>query len=254
MTDVSDYIKALRRPKKIAVCTAWGSPFSWTHSMYNLMNLDRPEGVQVKFIPGMGRDPARRHMWGVERALQWGASHICFLGADQMHDMDILVKFTKHIEDGWPAVTAMVPARGWVRGPEVNAPFLKFAYGWKDDVDLSSPKFSTNYLKMVTPKDGDYVEVVVIGSGAIMFDVQLLYMMDKPWFREWAEVDENAWRPAAMDTFFCWRLVVEAGAKILCDNTINIIHLDVFPIDESYSERFSDWPVDKAEEVIHSRL
>lgn len=245
--DLPETLRKLRRPKKIAVCTAWGSPFSWSHADYNLMNLNRPEGIPVKFLPGMGRDPGRRHMWGVEKALEWGASHICFLGADQMHDVDILEKFVVHIENGWSAVTAMVPVRGWVPVKGVNKPFQKFAWAWKDDKRVA--KFDQNYLKLVTPEDGPYMEIVCVGSGAIIFDASLLGNLQKPWFKE-AEADENARRPAAMDTGFVWRLVVEAGARILCDTTINVVHLDVFPIDDSFGDRFADWPNNNQKKVI----
>ncbi len=242
-----DQIRKLRRPRKIAVCTAWGSPFSWTHADYNMMNLTRPEGIGFKFIPGMGRDPGRRHMWGVEKALEWGASHICFLGADQMHDVDIFEKFVSHIEDGWAAVTALVPVRGWVPVNGVNKPFQKFAWAFKDS--NREAVFDQEHLKLVTPKDGPYIEICCIGSGAIIFDAALLGAMKKPWFRE-AQADENGRRPASMDTGFVWRLVTEAGARLLCDTTIQVSHLDVFPIDDTFGDRFADWPNNVQQETI----
>ena len=211
------------------------------------MNLNRPPGIDIKFIPGMGRDPARRHMWGVEKALEWGATHICFLGADQMHDMDILEKFVTHIENGWPMVTAMVPVRGWVPVLGVDKPFQKLAWAWKDG--NREPIFDQEHMKVVTPKDGPLVEICCIGSGAIIFDVDLLLALKKPWFKE-AEADEDAKRPAKMDTTFVWRLCTEAGGRLLCDTTINVTHLDVFPIDDSFPDRFADWPRDNAKEAI----
>jgi hypothetical protein len=179
-------------------------------------------------------------MWGVERALHWGASHICFLGADQIHDMDILVKFVKHLEEGWPAVTAMVPCRGRIQMEGVEVPFPKVAWAWKEE-NPEDVSFSAKHFKQVTPDDGDLIEVAVVGSGALIFDVQLLHTLRKPWFKEYP-ADEKGWRPAIMDTYFCWRLVTEAGARLLCDTTIDVKHLDVFAIDDTYSERFHDWP------------
>ncbi|MHA2067056.1 MAG: hypothetical protein ACXABY_22030, partial [Candidatus Thorarchaeota archaeon] len=232
------------RPTKLAVCTAWGSPFCWTHGAYNMMNLERPEGVEVKFLPGFGRDPARRHMWGIEKAIEWGASHICFLGADQMHPMDILPRLTAHIENGWPAVAAMVPSRGCLKIHGVEKPFSEVAWTWREE-NQKMATFTLEHLKEVTPADGDLIEIVSIGSGVLMFDIQLLHALEKPWFKEYP-ADERSWRPAIMDTYFCWRLVTEAGGRILCDTTIKVVHLDVFPIDDTYSERFHDWP-EKAE-------
>lgn len=214
---------------KLAVCTAWGSPFTWTHAAYNMMNLKRPEGVEVKFYPGWGWCPARRHMYGVELALEWGASHICFLGGDQVHEFDILLKFCDHIEKGWKAVTALVAARG--RIDEKQKPFQSNAW-----------KLENGQFEQLNLADGPYQEIVTVGSGAFMFDVELLKALKKPWFEE-KVIDEDCNRNPTMDTRFIWRLHKEAGAKILCDCTIGVKHLDVFPIDPTYGDRFSDWPV-----------
>ena len=174
--DLTEFLKQSYRPKKIAVCTGWSSPFMWTHNAFNTMNLIRPEGIDIRFLMGKGRDPARRHMWGVKRGLEWGATHICFLGADQLHPLDILLKFVKHIENGWPAVCATVPTRGFVPIEGVDKPFVKLVWKWKKDKDGNIPKHNMTFdaLELASPKDGDLQEVAVIGSGAMMFDVNLL--------------------------------------------------------------------------------
>ncbi len=254
--ELGSLLRQVNRPKKIAVCTAWGSPFSWTHAAYNMMNLERPKGVEVKYIPGFGRDPGRRHTWGVEKALEWGASHVCFLGADQMHDLDILVKFCKHIEDGWPMVTALVPIRSWVNYKGADKPFMRLAWKWKESAiqnGLTDAKFHADYLDIIDPKDGDLQEAVVVGSGALIFDMALINALEKPWFRE-AEPDENGWKPATMDTTFCWRLVREVGGRMLADCSIKVVHLDVFPIDETFSERFADFPRELEKEKLRTYL
>jgi len=215
--------------KKIVVCTAWGSPFSWTHAAYNMMNLTRPPGVDVMFTPGYGWCPARRHMYGVERALEWGASHVCFLGGDQVHELDILVKFTDHLESGYKVVTALVNSRGRVN--EDQKPFQSNA--WKQEED----KFVR-----IDKEDNPLQEIDTIGSGALIFDIGLLSSLKKPWFEE-AVIDKDCNRVTTMDTRFVWRLRNEAKAKILCDCSIGTKHLEVFGIDDSFSERFSDWPV-----------
>lgn len=214
---------------RLAVCTAWGSPFSWTHAAYNMMNLKRPEGVEVMFYPGWGWCPARRHMYGVELALEWGATHICFLGGDQVHELDILVKFWKHIQEKWKVVTALVPARG--RLDKEHKPFQVSA--WK--------KTGTGF-KELDPEDGPYQAITIIGSGALVFEASLLNKLRKPWFKE-RVIDDHGNREPTMDTRFVHRLHTEAKADILCDCTIKAKHLDVFGIDPSYGDRFPDWPV-----------
>ena len=235
-----DVGKHFYRPKKIAVCIPWGSPFMWMHAAFNLMNLNRPEGVEVQYIYGMGRDPAARHMWGVRKGIKWGATHICFLGADQLHPFDILEKFCVHMENGWSACTALVPIRGRVVIEGIEHPFQKAAWKWKDDNKPKGLNLDIDDCELIDPADGDYQEVICIGSGAMLFDVNLLFEMKKPWFRE-AEPDEDGFRPAKMDTTFVWRLCTQAGGRLLADLTIDIKHLDVFSIDETFGERFKDW-------------
>jgi len=254
-----DVLKDFYRPKKIAVCIPWNSPFIWMHAAFNMMNLNRPEGIEVKFLNGMGRNPGMRHAWGVKKALEWGASHICFLGGDQLHPMDILEKFCVHMEKGWPACTALVPIRGRVNVQGIERPFQKCAWKWKkkseeelkaetaaikDGVANQAKELSIKDLELIDPKDGPYQEIVVIGSGALMFSVDLLHAMKKPWFIE-SQPDEDGFVEARMDTTFSWRLVTEAQGRILADLTINIQHLDVFPIDETYGIRFGDWTQEK---------
>jgi len=238
--DLMDIKRSFYRPKKIAVCIPWGSPFMWMHTAFNLMNLNHPEGVEVKYINGMGRDPGARHMWGVKKALEWGATHICFLGADQLHPTDLLETYCTHMENGWPACTARVPIRGKVAVDGVKKPFQKVAWKWKDPAKPQVGNLTMEDVELIREEDGDYQEIVCIGSGTLMFDVGLLKKLEKPWFKE-APPDEDGFRSAKMDTLFAWRLVSEAGGKILCDLTIDVMHLDVFPIDGTYGDRFADW-------------
>jgi len=238
-SEASAWAAKTLRPKKIAVCTAWGSPFCWTKPTYNMANLLRPEGVEVLFLPGFGWCPARRHMQGVEEALRWGATHICFLGPDQLHPRDILLKFTKHIEDGWPVVAARVPCRGQPDTGLVEKPFQEIAFKWKENID--ERKFDEEHLELVKDEDGPYQEIAVIGTGALMFDVNVIKRLKKPWFKEVIR-DDNYERHVIMDTTFCSRLIKEGGARILCDLTIKIFHIDIFPIDSGYAEKFTDMP------------
>jgi len=237
-TEVSQWAANTIRPKKIAVCTAWGSPFCWTKPTYNMANLTRPEGVEVLYLPGFGWCPARRHMQGVEQAMKWGATHICFLGPDQMHPRDILLKFTKHIEDGWPAVCARVPSRGKPNNDLVAKPYQEIAYKWKDGV--RQPGFDHKNFELVKDEDGQFQEIATIGTGALMFDINLLQSLKKPWFKEYFSDEENYERHLIMDSMFVYRLGTEANARILCDLTIKILHIDIFPIDPSFAEKFED--------------
>ena len=226
------------RPTKIGVCTAWGSPFTWTDPAYNLMNWQRPEGVEVKFFPGRGRDPGARHSWGVESALRWGASHIMFFGADQIADEDILIKMVKHLEDGWPMVTGITPARGFIdlEGNGKAVPFPMAAWKWKEG---EARRMSIKALEPVKREDGDVQECAIVGSGAVIFAATVIRALQRPWFKE-LPADDDGFRPPMMDTTWCYRMVTEGGAKMVCDWSIRITHLDVFPIDNTFQRRFAD--------------
>lgn len=243
-SEVSKWAANTLRPKKIVVCTAWGSPFCWTMPAYNMANLLRPEGVEVIFLPGFGWCPARRHNQGVEEALRYGATHMCFLGGDQIHPLDILVKFTKHIESGWAGACARVPARGWAAKDFIDKPFQETAFKWKQHEDPKEDcrQFGGDCMELIDEKDGPYQEIASIGTGAIMFDINLIKGMKKPWFSERILDDGRYQRMPVMDTFFVYRLVTEMMARIVCDLTIKIQHVDAFPIDASYGDKFDEVP------------
>jgi len=236
------------RPKNIAVCVPWNIPFVWMHPAFNLMNLNRPDGVGVKFIHGEGRDPAARHMWSVWKGIEWGATHVCILDADQLYPLDILEKFCSHMENEWTVATTAVPIRGKV--PGIEKPFQKIAWKWKDPLKPKPRRLPPiDNFEVIDPADGPHQEVCMVGTAALMVDVDLLYAMRKPWFIE-MPADVNGRRQAAMDTTFVWRLITEAKGRMVCDLTIDVQHLDVFPIDETYSDRFSDWEEGERKNVL----
>ena len=243
-SEVSKWTANISRPKKIAVCTAWGSPFCWTMPAYNMANLARPEGVEVLYLPGFGWCPARRHAQGVEEALRWGATHICFLGADQMHPIDILERFADHITNGWGAVCARVPARGWAAKDFYDKPYQETAFKWKlnENGNPTCKNFNQECMEAVKEEDGLLQEIAVIGSGALMFDINIIKGMKKPWFKERLKKDGSYQRLPVMDTFFTYRISTEMNVKILCDLSIKVQHVDVFPIDASYGDKFEDVP------------
>uniref|UniRef100_A0A6M3JBL5 Glycosyltransferase n=1 Tax=viral metagenome TaxID=1070528 RepID=A0A6M3JBL5_9ZZZZ len=208
------------------------------------MNWIRPEGVEVEFTPGYGRDPAARHMWGLIKAQEWNATHMMFFGADQLADRNILVKLCKHMEDGWSMATGVVPARGIldIDGSGTKVAFPRVAWKWKDNLteeQQRNKRPSIEFLQPITKEGGLLQEGNIIGSGAIIFPLSLINALEKPWFKE-IKPDKDGFSKPAMDTFFCYRLITEAGGKMMCDFSINIIHLDVFPIDDSFTDRFDD--------------
>lgn len=228
---------------KLVVGTPWSSPFMFTEYVDATLAMRHPAGVEVAFVRGQGWCPARRHNDICEQAMRQGADLICIIGADQKHPPDLLERLVVHVRDGREVVTAMVPTRGFVSWQAMQ-PFQPMAWRFKPgNLDGRAP-----YRSMEL--DGDQIEVVrkrtgmqlvdFIGSGVLLFRREHLETLGQPWFHETIRPTDFK-RRANMDCTFVWRLQTEAHAKVWCDTDIQVEHLHIFPIDDTYSERFADW-------------
>ena len=226
---------------KLAIGYPWVSPFIWTFFAENAMNLQRPDNS--RWFRGRGWCPARRHIDICEQAIEWGASHILIVGSDQVHPEDMIPRLIKRVEeDDCEVITALVPSRGHV--PNVNMkPFQPMAWRFKSNTE---PEFykdmeqTGDMVEVIDPKKGDLQEIDFIGSGVLMFPVDDLLMLPKPWFVEHFQ-PETMNRRACMDTRFVWELKSKAGAKVWVDTTIQVGHINPFVIDRTYQDRFGDW-------------
>lgn len=101
---------------------------------------------------------------------------------------------------------------------------------------------SSDMVEIIQPADADLQRVDFIGSGVLLFPVDDLHMIPKPWFGE-KFVRETMQRQASMDTRFVWELKAHAGAQIWVDTTLKIGHLNDMEIDDTYQHRFTreDW-------------
>jgi len=232
--------------ERLAIGYPWVSPFIWQKHHQNVLNLERPSGLDIRWFQGQGWCPARRHIHLCEQAVEWGASHILILGSDQIFPENLIPRLIERVEvDGCEVITAMVPTRGLVPWVDMK-PFQPVAYRFKDGMKANEYKgwdVSSDMIDIIMPDESpELVRVDFIGSGCIMFPVDDLLTIQKPWFDETFTVDEYK-RHASMDTRFIWKLKVIAGAQIWVDTTIKIGHLNDMIIDDSYQHRFSrdDW-------------
>jgi hypothetical protein len=177
------------------------------------------------------------HNHGVEQALDWDADAICFLDPDQVHPEDMLEVLVRHLDDGCDVVGAMVPLRSYLPWNGMK-PFQPMA--WVKDGD--SP------LERIREEDGYLQNVHSVGTGVLLVKSSLLERMSRPWFHE--HIDKDSFnRFGGHDTRFVGRLRDELGVKIWVDTTIKVEHLMIFPIDETFSERFPDYPQADVTEV-----
>lgn len=229
---------------KLAVGFPWDSPFMYSETAENLMNLQEPENFEVRLIRGKGWCPAKRHVDLCEKAIEWGADLICIVGADQIHPEDMLVRLVRRFMEGYEVVGAIVPTRGFIDFQPMK-PFERIAWRMKDIMKMETGRpfrglrHDPDMVHAVRPVDGGMQRVNFIGSGVLMFHRDHLLSLEKPWFRE-TVVDDSYNRIANMDCSFVYRLQTEAFATVWVDTSIDVKHLSIFPIDDTYPERFAD--------------
>lgn len=231
---------------KLAVGPAWTSPFVWTKFTESALNLQHPDGVEVRWIFGQGWSPARRHTDLCEKALAWGADFIGFLGADQVYQPDLLLRLWANVQKGYCPISAMIPTRGYLDWNKGMKPFQPMAWRFKSQntphatpIVYRGQHIDGDKIELV-PADGTVQRIDFIGSGVFLFHRDQLLALPRPWFQE--KIDPITYeRHASMDTMFMWRLAWEAGCLIWCDTSIKVGHLHAFTIDETFQDRFADW-------------
>lgn len=227
---------------KLGIFWPWDSPFTWTQFTENALNLERPEGVEIRFFRGRGWCSARRHSDGCEKALAWGADLLLCIGSDQTYPEDLIPRLLKRREQTDGAIIAcMVPFRGFVAGQNMK-PFQPMA--WKIVGDGARPfrgmDKDPDMLVQIKREDGDLQRAHVIGTGVLLFSSEQLNAIKKPWFYDKINL-ESAKLTQDMDAQFIWRLQMEGHAKLYVDTTIMVKHLHAFLIDDSFQHRFEDW-------------
>lgn len=229
---------------KIGIIVPWDTPFMWTAPAFNMMNWERPQGYELNFIMGAGWCPAARHNDGVAKAQDWGADLIMFNGGDHLCPKDIVVKMLDRMKQGWDIVQAMIPCRG-ICGRS-GIPFDSMSYKVVGNMPqyepmLNAPKDS---IKIITGKD-EPQESHISGTGNILMKAEIFKGLEKPYFQEFIKRDGRFSRYPVQDSDFVYRCTVLSGAKMFCDTSIKLVHLDAFGIDETFSERFKDKIGDK---------
>jgi len=226
---------------KLAIGYPWVSQFMWTLFTENALNLQRP--TNSRWFRGMGWCPARRHIHICEQAIKYGASHILILGSDQTYPEDMIPQLIKRVEeDNCEIITALVPTRGNVPIMHMK-PFQPMAWRWKPNTkprEYRGYEQDSDMFDVIDPRAGDLQKIDFIGSGVLMFPVDDLLMMKKPWFYEQFD-PETYVRQASMDTRFVGKLKSVSGGQVWVDTTIQIGHINPFVIDRSYQDRFGDW-------------
>lgn len=213
---------------KLAVCYPGDMPTVFASAFHSIINIEKPEGCDVRWFRGKGWCQARRRIHALEQALEWGPEVICTLDVDQVYEPDVLIRLLGRIREGYRMVGAMVPMRGYVRTSGMK-PFQRLA--WK----LVNRKFAP-----VDVKDGEMQKAEFPTSACLMFLTEDMMKLQKPWY--FFTYDKESWKQVhGEDATFAARFKIEAKVEAWVDTTIKVNHCHVFDIDETYSERFADW-------------
>lgn len=214
--------------RKLAVCYPGDMPFVFTEAAESLFNIEKPDGFEVRWFRGMGWCQARRRIHAAEKALAWGAELIACLDIDQIYEPDILRRLVSRIEEGYEMVAAMVPMRGYVALSKMR-PFQPLAWTMRGDTWVP-----------VERSDGEMVQCDFPTSATLIFRSSDLRKMRKPWYYSTYDA-ENMKMVHGEDGTFAVRMQRDAGIKAWVDTTIQVKHIGVFQIDDTFQERFSDW-------------
>jgi len=227
----------------------WDSPFAWRKSMLAIIRACcafAPPPVfanmpwQLDCFMGHGVMPARRHADVCEQALAWDADLLIILGADQVYQPDILTRLVARWADvqGHGIIAAMVPMRGYVDWQPMR-PFQPLAFR-SPFLGVNGSHEEGEDLRVVRRDDGDFVRANIIGTGVLLFHLDLIRGLKQPWFYE--RVDPlTMHRVADMDSQFVARLQRETGTPLYVDTTIMVGHLTDIAIDDTWQTRFADW-------------
>lgn len=214
---------------KLAVAYPWSNPFAYTEFMDSVLALGIPAGYEVRWFRGGGWCNSRRRTDACEKALAWGADFILQIDADQVYAPDVLLQFTKHMENGLDMVAAMVPQRGYTEGSGMR-PFQRLA--WKSEDGAT--------LVPVDVEDGELQKCFLPTCAALICRAKDVARLKRPWFRD--QYNELTWeREFAEDLHFVIHMQKELGLEAWVDTTIQVKHLHTFKIDETFSGRFADW-------------
>lgn len=219
---------------KLAIVIPWGLDMIWRRTWETYETLEKPPNHKLIF--GTGRTPARRHEIGCEEAIRWEASHILFLGGDEIFpETDMIRRMFKWMEvknlDEWinrkKVINCLVPIRGHRPG-QGTRPFQPI--GMTIDSD-------TNELIPITRDNGKLVKAEIIGTGVMLFEADILRGMTKPWFADGFMPGTNDVQ-IMQDVAFVKKLN-SLGCQVWCDTQIIVKHLGVLEIDDSFQIRFS---------------
>lgn len=225
--------------QKLAICYAWEPPFAFSTFMEHALNIRAPDGWEMQWFRGLAWCVSRSRSKAFQNALDWGADVICLVDTDHVYDPDVMERLIERYEEGYEIVAPRIPMRGYIKKLGMK-PFQKIGWRFEDSVRNGEKDVLDSMLLPLDPKDGDIQWAELPNPGTLLFPAKFLRNMKQPWLYEF--IDRKTFGlHGGGDTHFVRRLQVENNAKSWIDLTIEVKHLNIFAIDDTYSQRFADW-------------
>lgn len=217
--------------RKIGVCYPGDIPSVFAIAFDSMVNIQPPEGCEVRWFRGLGWCQARRRIQATEKAIEWGAEILVHMDIDQTYEPDVLVRLLKRIDEGYRIIAAMVPCRGYVKSSKMK-PFQRLA--WR------STKDGTDFEPVDADSDPVVERCTFPTSACVMFHAEDIQKLRRPWyFYKFNFQDFRATQ--GEDGAWFYRMREELGIDSYVDKSIRVNHCHVFEIDETFPDRFADY-------------
>lgn len=144
-----------------------------------------------------------------EVACDFDFDYVFFIDDDHIWDQDMFEKLEKHFAK-YDIIAPLCTQR--------LKPYKPVLYRIKKVPIENSELMGVENKFIEDFKKGDLVEPDAIGFGAAIIKVDLFKKMQKPWFFNMAPIGE--------DILFTMKATQELGAKIVCDTSVDVGHLE----------------------------
>lgn len=195
-----------------------------TDFMISLTNLQRIGKVFCAVTKSSLIYSARNSL--AKQAIDNDFDRVLWLDSDMVFDPNLMVRLSKHIDDGYEYVSGLYFKRNYPTEPVVYKEIQQI----KEGNQLTTKALVYNDY----PKD-QLFEVAATGFGAVMTTVGLLKRV-----RDKYGLPFSPALGLGEDMSFCWR-ASEIGEKMYCDSSIKMKHLGLMVFDETtYLSQFEE--------------
>jgi len=197
---------------------AIGIPCSWKNVdidfAFSLITMKKPSNYVI-IKSGNGRIDEMRNQI-IEGAKQNNCSHILFLDADHIHNVETIPKLLS-------CEKPIVSGLSFMRTPPYEPVMFRGAIN--------------SYETVMEWEEGSLIEVDSVGGASLLVDMKVFEDVEPPYFQFWKNPsdDPNLFPIIGEDVVFCNK-AKKAGYKIFVDTSCTNKHLGSIEVDKAYWE------------------